>query len=300
VSLIAALIGDLHGCARIRRAVSPTAELVSCKGQPELIKVMRTRSPTAALVEPWDSTGAPTAPTVRTIKVAFPSIPVVVYLALTPDSCHEVLHLAGAGADELVIRGVDDGGARLRAVLLRAEMRCRTASIFAALAPLLDADAMSFVQHCLEHARESLTVQGVAAALGVHRKTLVNRTAATRLPTPSVVIAWCRLLAAAQMLQDPGRSVEQTALALGLSSGTALRTMFRRYTGLRVSDVREHGGLDSVVALFRRVLEGRGGIETVAHWKRGVPHHRLVHSSRTPHLLSLTAVPPAAAPIPRG
>ena len=44
--------------------------------------------------------------------------------------------------------------------------------------------------------------------------TLVDRLATAGLPTPSAMIAWCRLTLAAQMLEDPARSVEQIALLL--------------------------------------------------------------------------------------
>src|SRR3546814_9586520 len=77
-----------------------------------------------------------------------------------------------------------------------------------------------FVTFCLEQARRAITVPEAAAALGVHRKTLVDRLAAAGFPTPSAMIAWCRLITAARLLEDPGRTVEQVALLLDFPSGS--------------------------------------------------------------------------------
>jgi AraC-like DNA-binding protein len=111
-----------------------------------------------------------------------------------------------------------------------------------------------FLRYCLEHARRDLSVEEVAAAMGVHRKTLVDRLRAARLPPPRAMIGWCRLLMAARMLDDPARTVEQVALKLDFPSGAALRNMFKRYTGLRTAEVRENGGVRCLVHAFKQEI----------------------------------------------
>ncbi len=90
--------------------------------------------------------------------------------------------------------------------------------------------------------------------MGVHRKTLVDRLKAARMPSPRAMIGWCRLLIAARMLDDPGRTVEQVALKLDFPSGAALRNMFKRYTGLRTTEVRENGGVRCLIHAFKHEL----------------------------------------------
>lgn len=68
---------------------------------------------------------------------------------------------------------------------------------------------------------------------------------------------------AARLLDDPGRTVEQVALMLDFPSGTALRNMFKRYTGLRTSEVRQNGGVRCVLHAFKKELVG------AAHEARG-------------------------------
>jgi len=59
---------------------------------------------------------------------------------------------------------------------------------------------------------------------------------------------------AARLLEDPGRTIEQVALKLDFASGTALRNMFKRYTGLRTTEVRENGGARCLLHAFKREL----------------------------------------------
>ena len=72
-----------------------------------------------------------------------------------------------------------------------------------------------------------------------------------------MLAAWARLLAAAWLLEDGGRSVEQTAHLLSFESPNALRNLLKRHTGLRPIEVRENGGLRCVLALFRAALARR-------------------------------------------
>ena len=54
----------------------------------------------------------------------------------------------------------------------------------------------------------------------------------------------------------PIYTLEQAALRLEFPSGTALRNMLMRYTGLKPRELRENGGVHCVMHLFRRELGG--------------------------------------------
>lgn len=225
-----------------------------CEQPDELLALASEGLAGVVVVDLRDRTGAPTLDVVRTIREEFPSVPVVAYCTLTPDTSRDILALARAGVNDLILRGVDDVGVTLRSVITTAQEHCGAKHVLEAIGPLVPPSVVPFLRYCLEHARQALSVADVASALGVHRKTLVDRLAGASLPTPSAMIAWCRLTLAARMLEDPGRSVEQVALLLDFSSGTALRNMLKRYTGLSPREVRENGGLQCVLHAFRRTL----------------------------------------------
>src|SRR5262249_55533289 len=126
------------------------------------------------------------------------------------------------------------------------------------VSPLISTRVSEIVDYCLDHSGQSLNVRDVAAALGIDRRTIVRRLTEARLPGPRELIGWCRLLLVARLLDDPARSIEQTALALDFASAAAMRNMLYRYTGLRVNEVRENGGFRCVVHLFKRALSRQG------------------------------------------
>ena len=68
------------------------------------------------------------------------------------------------------------------------------------------------------------------------------------LPPPRNLLAWMRLLLAAELLDDPGRSVGSVALACGYSADSSLRLAFRRFVGKSPTDLRDTGRAFRVVA----------------------------------------------------
>jgi transcriptional regulator GlxA family with amidase domain len=208
----------------------------------------------AVLVEPFDSSGRPTETLVCLIRRDFPSLPVLLYCDVTAEHMKRIPELIRAGADELVVRGVDDMRSALARALRHAAGTRAHSEALQTLRAVVPKAAEAVLTYCLARADRPLTVHQMARDLGVHRKTLCTRAVAAGLPTPSILISWCRLLHAARLLDDPVRSVEGTALLLGFGSGTALRNMLRRYTGLRPRDLRFRGGHRAVLGLLQKRL----------------------------------------------
>jgi len=252
--IVAVLVRELAARARIQDALRGHAAVRICDQQDELLALLAEALVGVVVVDVRDRAGTLTRGMVRTIRDGFPSVPVVAYCELTADSSREILALARAGVSDLILRGVDDVGIALRSALTTAQEHCVAKQVLDAIAPLVPPGIVPFLRYALEHARQAVSVTDAASALGVHRKTLVDRLASARLPTPSAMIAWCRLTLAAQMLEDPARSVEQVALLLDFSSSAALRNMLKRYTGLSPREVRENGGLRCVLHAFRQTL----------------------------------------------
>lgn len=256
--IVAALVRDPVSRARLAAALRGDATVRFCDRLSEAMAMVETGLANLVVLEHRDVDGSSTLPAVRRLRDEFPSIPVVMYLPLTAEVTATVLEFAKAGVSQMVFQGVDDLRPSLRGVVDAALDHVSAASLGAELEPLVPATIRPFLRYCLEHARRNLTVEEVAGALHVHRKTLVDRLTAAHLPSPRAMIGWCRLLVAARMLDDPGRTVEQVALKLDFPSGTALRNMCKRYTGLRTGEVRQNGGVRCIMHAFRRELSGVG------------------------------------------
>lgn len=256
--IVAALVRDPVSRARLSDALRGDANVRYCGRLGEVVAMVETGLANLAIVDHRDYDGSSTLPGVRRLRDEYPSVPVVLYLPLSSEVSSAVLEFAKAGVSQMVFHGVDDLRSSLRTAVNAALDQVSAVSLGAELEPLVPQTVRPFVRYCLEHARRDLTVEEVAAALGVHRKTLVDRLRAAHLPSPRAMIGWCRLLVAARMLDDPGRTVEQVALKLDFPSGTALRNMCKRYTGLRTGEVRENGGVRCLMHAFRRELSAVG------------------------------------------
>jgi AraC-like DNA-binding protein len=263
--ILGALVWEPTARARLGEALRNQAAVRYCERATELLTLVEHGLASIAVVDMRDREGNSTLPVVRRIHDQYPSVPVVLYCSLSPENSREVLDFARAGVSDLVLRGVDDLRTTLRTAVQSALDHCAAKTMLVEIEPLVPEGVLPIIRYCLENGRRNLSVEDVASALAVHRKTLVDRLNAAGFPSPSSLISWCRLLVAARMLDDPGRSVEQVALLLEFPSGTSLRNMMKRYTGLVSTEVRENGGVRCVLHAFKRelaaVTAGRFGPE---------------------------------------
>lgn len=199
---------------------------------------------------PKDAEGTATAPLVRWLREGFPSIAVLGYCAAIPGESCEMLALARAGVHGLMLRDVDDIGAALRHALLGALRVSAEEAVLREVGPMPET-GRSIMEYSVRRARERSSVVAAAHAIGVHRRTLVNRLSAAGLPGPREMLCWGRLLVASRLLEDGRRTVGLVADELGFPTDVALRKMLRRYTGLTARELRDGRGLTRVLAAFR-------------------------------------------------
>jgi AraC-like DNA-binding protein len=263
---VMALLADDETRRRLQSALGGQMTALGCRTASDVERTVSTQHPDCVLVTPWDESGRPSAMIVRRLRSRFPWLPIAVYCHLEVRSVHEVAVLAQAGADTVIVHGHDDPGRRLRERLALAWSLRAAEEVIAALGRWETPETAPILGYCLRHATEPLTVRAVAEALSIDRKTLGNRLTAAGLPAPRILIPWCRLLCVARWLEQRDRSVEQAALRFHFGSGSALRNMFRRYTGLRASDVRARGGMACVLAALTRELTERAAVV--------IPHER--------------------------
>jgi AraC-like DNA-binding protein len=252
--IVAALVRDPVSRARLSDALKNEASVRYCARLSEVETMVEAGLTNLIVVDHRDHDGSPTLPSVRKLRYEYPSVPIVMYLPMSAVVSGAVMEYAKAGVSQLVFQGVDDLKASLRLAINVALDQMSALTLIAEFEPHVPASVVPFLRYCLEHARRDITVEDVADAMGVHRKTLVDRLKAAHLPSPRAMIGWCRLLMAARVLDDPGRTVEQAALKLDFPSGAALRNMFKRYTGLRTAEVRQNGGVRCLVHALKREL----------------------------------------------
>lgn len=204
----------------------------------------------AVVVEPAGADGVSAVPLVGYLRERLPNLPVVAWCQLPVGAGSSLVALARAGAHDVIMAGVDDHGHALRAVLESAEQACAASRVLALVEGRVTRGSRTLVEYGVTHGRTAPDVVAAAAALGVHRRTLVNWCHRDGLPSPAMVLGWCRLFLAAALLEQPAYTVERVALLLEYPSVTTLRNAFRRYAGATATEVRRAGGLDFLVARF--------------------------------------------------
>jgi AraC-like DNA-binding protein len=258
--VVAALVRDRRDLARLQEALRPSistplAGVLHAFDRVDRLDAALQRAHFDVLViEPTDADGQATESTIRSIRERFPRLSVLGHVMMKPGMSSQVLAFARAGVHELIVAGIDDSALVLRHALQRASRRCLAEEVYAEVSASLPREAATLVRYCLEHASESPTIDDISRALGVHRRTLVNRMQNAMLPPPSELWAWSRVLLAARYLEMPGRSVEWVALTVGYPSANALRNALKKYTGLVPSELREDDGFARATLAFRSAL----------------------------------------------
>lgn len=258
--VVAALVRDRRDLARLQEALRPSAAaplagvLHTFDRIDRLEAALQRTHYDVLVIEPTDADGQKTEETIRGIRERFPRLSVLGHVVMKPGISASVLSFARAGVHELIVAGIDDSATVLRLALQRASQRCLAEEVYAEVSRSLPREAATLVRYCIEHASESPTITDIARALGVHRRTLVNRMQSAMLPPPSELWAWSRVLLAARYLEVPGRSVEWVALTVGYPSANALRNALKKYTGLVPSELREDDGFARAMLAFRAAM----------------------------------------------
>jgi AraC-like DNA-binding protein len=257
--VVVALVLGSEERRRLCDAVRNRADIRFVERLDEMLSTLRTEEQPilALLVEPRDRDDRQVAGAVRSLRQRLPTLPIIGYCRIGHEHSASIRELALAGVHELVFRGVDDTGVLLRSVLSSAAHATVADAMLGELLPLIPAPLHPFIQFCLKSPQHAHSVGGVAGALGVNRKTLVNYCARAELPSPGKLLSWCRLLLAAHYLATTTRTVERIALQLDFASDTALRNMIKRYTGMRAQDLRHQDGASVVLAHLRQALASR-------------------------------------------
>jgi AraC-like DNA-binding protein len=188
------------------------------------------------------------------IHASFASHPLVAYYnprGLTP---RHLLSLAQTGITDLVQLDVDDARHIFGKILESAERTTHAQILTDRLSADLPPKARSVFRFALEHAGQSMDVSELAAALGINRRTLAWQLKQYSLPSPRVFLTWCRLLVAALLLDERGRTLDSVADQLDFPGGHSLGAVFHRYLGRGVVSLREDGVAEEVIGAFRKTI----------------------------------------------
>lgn len=204
------------------------------------------------------------APELSSLLLRLPSATIVAALLARPGwledvrvmgerGIAEVIDLEAESTDLLVLQGLE--GARSRAIrsLLESELRLGTTGRGRTIL-----DAAIWIVASGGQGRD------LARVLNMHRDTLLRWCKRAGLPNPRQLLLWMRILLAADLLDNPGQTVEGVASACGYSSDDALARALALHLGYRPARLRDRGAFRVASARFADELntlraQGRRG-----------------------------------------
>ncbi|HUL48460.1 MAG TPA: helix-turn-helix domain-containing protein [Gemmatimonadales bacterium] len=250
--LILAAVPDVQ-LQKLRRAAPDRFSLVRALTWGEALASIRSRPVELAVVDPLLG-GAPSSQEIERLRVLFPSLPLILYTTLSPETAAVMLALGQRGIRHVVFARYDDHPVRLQEVLSSEEGKT-VSQLFLeqlsdALAPL-PSELRWVLEEALEAPDEVQTVGQIAERARVDRRTCERWFMRLGLPSPKHFLAVARVLYAHRLLQDPGFTVEDVAQRLGYSQVKTLQQHARAYLGLTAGEMRL--SLTPEVALARAV-----------------------------------------------
>jgi transcriptional regulator GlxA family with amidase domain len=194
------------------------------------------------------------APDLRTLLERFPAVPIFAAFDVQPGRWADLSTVARWGVVDVISIGHDD-----TPVALRKRFRSATArALKALLQTTLPVDTPGHVRAIVEAAAETAAVAGnaryMARALNVSRRTLLRWTERAGVSPPRRLLAWMRILLAAELLDDPGRTVGSVARACGYSDDSGLRAVMRQFVRATPTELRRIGAVEYAARTFIREL----------------------------------------------
>ncbi|MBV9772311.1 MAG: AraC family transcriptional regulator [Gemmatimonadetes bacterium] len=233
-----------------------------------LRETARDAAPTAvAIVDPCaESRDGNPCLELKTFLAEFSWLPVIAAVGGTPAQLDHLLTLGRWGVSEVIVRGMEDTPAGIRRAVRFAQGKV----LQAVLEEILPAYLSGRVRRILFAAAEAIGSGGhapdLAASLGVTETTVMRRCERLRLPPPRRVLAWVRVILAARLLDQPGRTSQSVASACGYATEAGLRRVLQNFLGMGVTELRSRGALDTAARAFLHELRGlrEGGDEGAA------------------------------------
>jgi methylphosphotriester-DNA--protein-cysteine methyltransferase len=240
LAAIATMLPDARALQRVNAAVKGEHRLVHCRTWEELEEACKDDEVSLAIIDLF-ADGQAHFDMVRRLKMRAERLTLVAYVSLTSDRARDLFDAGRAGFDGLLILGHDDTPAAFRAVLERASAR----GAAQLLRPhLIDVDPLvrDAVMVAVTRAHLRLTSHRLAEICGAPKRSLLSALEKAGFPPPQKLLAWGRLIVAAQMLEDPARAADAVARQLDFPSGSAFRNTCQRYLGATPHEIRGRGG----------------------------------------------------------
>jgi AraC-like DNA-binding protein len=212
-------------------------------------------SPPAAIlvVDPYAGSGRDDpqlSPELRTLLWEFPSATVLAAMDLRPGRSRDLRTLGEWGVTDVISLAEDDTQEAIYRRLRSIEGRSLQRLLERTLPPMLSGRTRMLMMTAAEVVAVGGKARDLARRLHLSERTVLRWAERAGLPAPRRLLAWMRILLAASLLDDPGRSVLSVAHACGYSSDSSLRRAMQDFLGTGPSALRREGAFPMAARVF--------------------------------------------------
>jgi AraC-like DNA-binding protein len=242
---------------RVRRASGKTFECIFLPNWESLRAAISDAPPAALLVVdpyvPGNGEVMQLSPDLRALLWEFPSATVLAAMELRPGRSHDVRTLGEWGVTDIISIGEEDTHEAISRRLRGAQGRPLQNLLQRCLPATMSGRARTLMA-----AAEVVSMGGrgrdLARQLHLSERTVLRWSERSGLPPPRRLMAWMRILLAASLLDDPGRTVLSVAYACGYSSDSSLRRAMQDFLGTIPTTLRREGAFSRASRLFLEEL----------------------------------------------
>lgn len=259
----------------LQRVVGREHALVTASGWSELDRLVRRTPVDVAILDPG-ADGVVRADHIIEVVRRYPSLPIVIYTVLTPQSLRAVVELSNHGLQQVVLHRFDDEPRRFLETLEQQPGVSLSESLLDRLAAPLATLPTALVR-AIERMYRRPTGFGDASDLaheaGMPRRTLYRVLELAGFAHPSIVVRGARLLRAYAYLRDPGHLVDDVATKLGYSNQQRFAKHVRETFGVTPLTLRRTIPAEECVARVAALLYPGAGalhLDSSSHADREV------------------------------
>jgi AraC-like DNA-binding protein len=188
------------------------------------------------------------------LLTAFPSISVVAAVPLLATPPALTRELLDHGISEFLDLDLDCSPVLAIRRFREARGRPFTRRVDASLSRYVSADGTTLIRAAAQVAVAGGNAAELAEVFGVTAETVGSWCADAGLPPPRTLQAWMRLLLAATLLEERGRSVASIARHCGYSSDRSLRRALNKFVGTDARSARQGSTFEAVATEFNSAL----------------------------------------------
>ncbi|HET7274049.1 MAG TPA: helix-turn-helix domain-containing protein [Longimicrobiaceae bacterium] len=242
---------------RVRAASKGHYELQEVSSWEQLRDRVREAPPSAlVVVDPYegDYGSESLSPTLHGLLREFPSITILAACEARRGSFEDLRMMGEWGVTRVICLDEEDTPVAITRHLRSAQGRPLRSLLLRSLPPQTSGTARAILIAAADVVSVGGTAKDLARSFHITTRTLLRWAKSAGLPPPQQLLPWMRMLLAAELLDDPGRTVLGVAYACGYSSDSPLRNTMRAYIGVTPKVLRRGDAFATATDAFLSAL----------------------------------------------